>query len=298
MPHRFVPAEIDLEATFFPMRRGNGDPTTAIGRGEVWRASRTPDGPVTVRLAREVGGIEVHASGDGAAWVLDRAHEWLGLADGTEAFAPGAGAVRDARRRHRGLRIPRTGLVVEHLIPSILEQKVTGLEARRGYRRLTLALAEPAPGPNGPGLVLPPDPARVARLPYHAMHPFGIERRRADILRSVCANAAWIDGAASLTLEEARSRLLSLRGVGPWTVAEVGRLGLGDADAVSLGDYHVPHLVSWTLAGEARGTDERMLELLAPYAPFRGLVQILLERSGARAPAFGPRMDVRSIERI
>jgi len=291
---RFVGRDVDLEATFFPMRRGTGDPTTRIAAGEVWRASRTPEGAVTARLARADDGVRVEAWGPGAGWVLDRAADWLGLADGAEAFDPPRGIVREAWRRLRGLRIPRTGLVVEHAVPSVLEQKVTGIEARRAYRRLVRSLAETAPGPGG--LLLPPDPERLATLPYHAMHPFGVEQRRAVVIRSLGARARWIDGAASPS--EAAARLRSIRGIGAWTVAEVARLGLGDADAVSIGDYHLPHLVAWTLAREPRATDERMLELLEPYRPFRGLVQLVLERSGARAPAFGPRMEIRSIERV
>lgn len=81
-------------------------------------------------------------------------------------------------------------------------------------------------------------------------------------------------------------------------MAEVARIALGDADAVSVGDYHVPHLVSWALAGEPRGSDERMLELLEPFRPHRGRVQRLLLASQIRPPAFGPRMDVRAIDRI
>jgi 3-methyladenine DNA glycosylase/8-oxoguanine DNA glycosylase len=86
-----------------------------------------------------------------------------------------------------------------------------------------------------------------------------------------------------------------LRGLGPWSVAEVARTALGDADAVSVGDFHVPNVVAWALTGEPRGTDERMLELLEPYRPHRGRVQRLLEASGIRAPSFGPRMEVRAI---
>jgi 3-methyladenine DNA glycosylase/8-oxoguanine DNA glycosylase len=291
---RFVGEDVDLEATFFPMRRGTGDPTMRIGGGEVCRATRTPDGPATVRFARADGGIQVDAWGTGSAWVIDRAHEWLGLADGAERFGPPPGIVRNARRRLPGLRIPKTGLIVEHAVPSVLEQKVTGVEARRAYRRLVRSLAEPAPGPAI--LLLPPDPERLASLPYYAMHPFGVEQRRAVVIRSLGARAPWIDAAG--TPSESAARLRSIRGIGPWTVAEVARLGLGDADAVSIGDYHLPHLVAWTLAREPRATDERMLELLEPYRPFRGLVQLLLERSGARAPAFGPRMELRSIERV
>ena len=293
---RVVAADVDLRMTYFPLRRGLGDPTTRVDERDVWRGTRTPEGPATVHFERTAGGVSVEAWGAGRSWVRDRAHAWLGLEDGTEAFDPPPGPVRDAWRRRRGLRIPRTGLVVEHLIPTILEQKVTGMEARRAYRRMVLALAEPAPGPGG--LVLPPDPARLAEFPYFAMHPFGVERRRAEVIRAVCAKAAWLDAAADLSLDRARPRIGSMRGVGPWTVAEVARVGLGDADAVSVGDFHVPNVVAWALAREPRGSDERMLELLEPYRPFRGLAQLLLEAGGARVPAFGPRMEPRAIERL
>ena len=266
------------------------------GHGFVERASRTPEGPSSVRLVEAVGGIDVEAWGPGAAWVLDRATAWCGAEDDDSGFDPAPGLVREIWRRKRGLRIPRTGLLTERLIPVILEQKVTGNEARRAYRRLVTALGEPAPGPLG--LVLPPEPERVAALPYYAFHPFGVERRRAEVLRAVCARTAWVDEAAALSIDAARDRLSTLHGIGPWTVAEVARTALGDADAVSVGDYHVPNIVAWALAREPRGSDERMLELLEPFRPHRGRVQLLLEHGGIRAPAFGPRMESRAIDRI
>ena len=101
-----------------------------------------------------------------------------------------------------------------------------------------------------------------------------------------------------MTLPDAHRRLQALPGVGPWTSAEVAIVALGDADAVSVGDFHLPHLVSYALAGEPRGTDERMLELLEPYRGQRGRVQLLLEAGGITAPRFGPRMRTRAIERL
>jgi 3-methyladenine DNA glycosylase/8-oxoguanine DNA glycosylase len=265
-------------------------------RGVCERASRTPDGPVSIRFVEEAARIDVEAWGPGSAWVLDQAAAWCGAEDDDAEFDPPAGLVRDLWRRHPGLRITRTGLVTERLIPVILEQKVTGSEARRAYCRLVTSLAEPAPGPLG--LTLPPDPERVAALPYYAFHPFGVERRRAEVVRAVCARTAWIDETAALAVDVAEDRLSSVRGIGPWTVAEVARIALGDADAVSVGDYHVPNIVAWALAHEPRGSDERMLELLEPYRPHRGRVQRLIETSGIRAPAFGPKMEPRAIDRI
>ena len=85
-------------------------------------------------------------------------------------------------------------------------------------------------------------------------------------------------------------------GIGPWTAAEVGVRALGDQDAVSVGDFHLPHLVAFALAGEPRGSDERMLELLEPYRGQRARVVRLLEMSGLQAPRYGPRLPERRID--
>jgi 3-methyladenine DNA glycosylase/8-oxoguanine DNA glycosylase len=298
MPTRTVraPHPIAVRATLVPLQRGTADPTMRSERGVVIRASRTPDGPVTARFAEGPSGVEVDAWGPGAEWLLERAPAWCGGLDDDAEFDPPPGPVRELWRRKRGLRIPRTELVTERLIPVVFEQKVTGWEARRAYVRLVRALAEPAPGPFG--LTLPPDPARVAELPYHDFHPFGVERRRAEVVRSICARADWFEAAAALPLAEASARLASFPGLGPWSVAEVSRVSFGDADAVSVGDYHVKHQVAWILAREPRATDERMLELLEPFRPYRGRVQRLIESSGIREPAFGPRAERRAIDRI
>jgi 3-methyladenine DNA glycosylase/8-oxoguanine DNA glycosylase len=287
---------VDLRLTLGPLRGGRGDPTMRIAPGEVARASRTPDGPGTIRLVQRPGSILAEAWGPGAEWLLDHAPEWCGSLDDDDGFDPPPGVVRELWRRRPGLRIPRTGLVLERLVPVILEQKVTSAEARRAYRLLAAALAEPAPGDLG--LSLPPEPSRLAALPSYAFHPFGVERRRAMLLREAGRRASWFDAAADLPLPEAEERMRLLPGIGPWTVAEVARTALGDADAVSIGDFHMPHVVAWALAREPRGTDERMLELLEPYRPHRGRVYALLKASRIGPPALGPRMEPRAIERL
>ena len=101
-----------------------------------------------------------------------------------------------------------------------------------------------------------------------------------------------------MPLPGAYARLRALPLVSPWTAAEVGLRALGDADAVSVGDFHLCHAVCWALAGEPRGTDERMLELLAPYAGHRARVVRLIEVAWIHAPRRGPRMAPRSIAEI
>jgi 3-methyladenine DNA glycosylase/8-oxoguanine DNA glycosylase len=204
--------------------------------------------------------------------------------------------VAGAHRRLPGLRIGRTGAVVEALVPTVLEQKVQGIVAKRSYARLARLLGEPAPGPAP--LLLPPEPDRLAALPYHAFHPLGVERRRADTVRLVARHATRLEEAAAMTPDGARRRLQAVPGVGPWTAAEVALFALGDADAVSVGDYHLPHHVAWALAGEARADDRRMLELLEPYRGNRGRVLRLLVAGTPGPPRFGPRLPLRDIARI
>lgn len=287
---------LDLRRTMLPLRRGTGDPTMRVAPDEVWRATRTPEGPATIHLRRIEDTLEAEAWGPGDEVVLDRAAAMAGALDDDGGFVPHDAIVRELRRRQPGVRLTRTSTPIEQLIPAVLEQKVTGLEARRAYRRLALAVAEPAPGPID--LVLPPDPAAVATLPSFRFHAFGVERRRAERLIGLCRRARHIDAVATLDPAAARAHLTELPGIGPWTAAEVARLALGDADAVSVGDYHLPNVVAWALAGEPRADDARMLELLEPYAGHRGRVQLLLEAGGVRAPSYGPRSEIRSIDRI
>jgi 3-methyladenine DNA glycosylase/8-oxoguanine DNA glycosylase len=272
------------------------DPTLRAGGHEAWWATRTPDGPGTLCLARAAGALEARAYGPGAAWLLDRADAIAGLRDDVDGFAA-AGHPLVARlwRERSGMRLPSTGRVFHHVVPAILGQKVTGQEAYRGYARLLAHFAEPAPGPR-PGLRLPPDPAAVAATPYWVFHPWGVEQKRADTVRRAAARAGALDAAADSA--EATRRMTALPGIGPWTAAEVVRVAFGDPDAVSVGDYHHKHMVAWALAGEVRGTDERMLELLEPFRGHRGRVCVLLEAAGLRAPRFGPRMPVRSFARF
>ena len=267
---------------------------------EVVRATRTPEGPTTERLRHLGDEIEIEAWGPGSGWALDAALDLVGERDDPQPFRPEHPLLRDLLRRLPGLRMGRSNAVFEALVPAVLEQKITGLEAGRVRRRLVQLYGEPAPGPPevSAGLFVPPAPERLAALPYHAFHPLGLERRRAETLIRLAGRATALEALVAWPPDEARTRLETLPGIGPWTAAETARIALGDPDAVSVGDYPLPSLVSWALAGEPRGDDGRMLQLLEPYAGQRGRVQRLLEASGISAPRYGPRMAARSIEGI
>jgi 3-methyladenine DNA glycosylase/8-oxoguanine DNA glycosylase len=308
LERRFVPSQpVDLRLTLAIHRRGPADPTMRFSAdGSTWRTSRNPEGPATVRLIADGDAIRAQAWGPGAGWAIEQAPDLVGADDDPGAFAglvAGDPLLRTLLARYRAIRIGRTERVLEALVPAIIEQKVTGDEARGAFVALVRRHGEPAPGPwEAEGRAAPmrvvPAPETLAGLPGYAYHPLGLERRRADAIRYAASRVARVEECAAMPLGDAYARLRALPLVGPWTAAEVGLRALGDADAVSVGDFHLGAAVCWALAREESGTDERMLELLAPFAGHRARVIRLIEAAGIHAPRRGPRMAPRSIAGI
>jgi 3-methyladenine DNA glycosylase/8-oxoguanine DNA glycosylase len=277
---------------------GPGDPQTHVEPGAISRASWFKTGPATLRIALAAGHVRASAWGPGAAEALDAVPALIGELDDPTPLVARHEIVAATARRMPGLRLTSGAPLFETLLVSILGQKITSLEQRRSFAGLVRRLGTRAPGPLG--LMLPPPPETLARTPYWAFHPLGIERRRADTIRAAAAVAASLERIATLSTAERISALCSLPGIGPWTAAEAVRLSFGDPDAVSVGDYHLPNLVCWVLAGERPGSDDRMLELLEPWRGQRGRVVRWLELgsfdlAGLGPARRGPRMPSRSI---
>jgi 3-methyladenine DNA glycosylase/8-oxoguanine DNA glycosylase len=275
---------VDLIRTLGYARMGSSDPCLRLAGDSVWRATRTPFGVTTERIrAVAADAVEVEAWGPGAEWLLERAPALCGAFDHPEAFRPEEPLfLKDLARWHPGLRIGRSEAVFETALFVTLEQRVATRDAWHSWRLMVRALGEPAPGPF-PGLFAPPPPRRVAATPYEVFHRFGIERRRGDILKRLGVVAHRLEETVGMSLEAAYARLRAIIGIGPWTAARTAMLALGDPDAVFIGDLHLPHVVSSALAGERRGSDERMLELLEPYRGHRArVVRLLLAGSPLR----------------
>ncbi|MGZ6314305.1 MAG: DNA-3-methyladenine glycosylase family protein [Candidatus Limnocylindrales bacterium] len=293
-----APEPIDLRLTLAALRHGPDDPTIRFGPDGVWLARRTGAGAATLRLWADgaAGLIRAESWGPGAVPALEAAPGLAGLLDDPSLLAPRHPLVRELQRRFPGLRLPRTGQLIPALVPAVIEQKVTAGEAHAAYSAIVRRYGEAAPGPAD--LMVAPAGLRLAALPYFEFHPLGLERRRAELVALIGRRESEIEALMALPSGDAFARLQSTRGIGPWTAAEATRAAFGDPDAVSLGDAHLPDLVSWALAGEPRSDDARMLELLAPYQGQRARVVRLLEVAGIAVPRRGPRFAPRRIGRI
>lgn len=295
-----APYPLDLGALLGPLRRGTGDPTyRATPDGAVWRTMRTPAGSATQRVEAR-GSVAIGQWwGPGAEWAADRLPELLGAADDTSGFDASRHPLVARLWRERGAaaRFCAVGTVFDLLVPSVLEQRVTGAEARRAWRVLLRAHGEIPAAPAPEGMRVPPDAPGWRRIPSWEWHAAGVERARSDTVMQAAAVASRLEACVDLPGPKARERLQCVPGIGVWTAAEVAQRALGDADAVSYGDFHIPANTVWALTGETDGDDARLAEVLAPWAGHRGRVVRLLELAGIARPRRGPRynpLDFRS----
>lgn len=258
---------------------------------------------MTARIIRSApDAVDCTVWGSGAQEFLDGAPGLLGADDDASDFVPVHAVVVAAHRRVPHLRLGRTGQVLEALIPAVLEQRVPGTDAFRAWRVLVTRFGTPAPGP-APGRMRVPPPARVWQtIPSWEFHRANVDGGRAQTIVGCARRAEALERLVTRPAARAREALISLPGVGVWTAAETAQRAFGDADALSVGDYHLATMIGRTLRGEAIDdpfTDEAMVELLEPMRPHRHRVVRLLQVSGlAVTPRRGPRLDVRDIRSI
>jgi len=225
-----APFLVDVRVTLSVHGRGRSDPTFRIDEaGAVWRTSLTPDGPATIRVtgpspaaiaaaaaaagpAAAAAGpaataVLAKAWGPGADWLLDALPAALGLYDDDTGFDPsGHPVLHRAARRHPGLRLSRSGRLMEALVPAVLEQKVLTLEAHRAWRILLAKFGGQPPGPAPRGMRVFPDPRTWRRIPSWDWHRAGVEGVRSQTIIRACTVADSLERLLTKTHDEADRR--------------------------------------------------------------------------------------------
>jgi 3-methyladenine DNA glycosylase/8-oxoguanine DNA glycosylase len=263
---------VAFEPTFFMQACGMGDPTAQVTDDRLVKTFETDAGLTRVTIVRADGGLALTWEGEAAELFERWTTRHLPPDDGYQRFAPDHRLVRELHRSRPGLRLVRVPWLFDIAASCILQQRVRWRDATRNWR--DIALRHGTTGPLGQAF---PSARRIARLYPPQLEALGVDRARSRALITVAREHA-IHGLLALDAElpALRTRLLALPGIGPWTTEMLLGFGYGDPDAVPLGDVHLPHTVCKALAGELHGSDDRMLELLAPFAGQRFRVTRLL----------------------
>jgi 3-methyladenine DNA glycosylase/8-oxoguanine DNA glycosylase len=287
-PHR----EVSLRLTLGSLAQGSTDPTIQRDAAGFWLTLATTDGDATLHLTARAGGVDAAAWGPGSEHAIAGVPALLGADDDDTGFDPSTHPVVAAlHHRTRGLRLTRAARILPFLIPTILAQKVTGIEAKQAWRELVRRYGEAAPGPAPLGMRVAPSPAVWRTVPSWEWHRAGVGPQRSDTVMRAAQVGESLERAADDAVPDALRKLRSIPGIGVWTAHEVVQRSHGDPDAVSIGDFHVCKRVGWALIGE-RVDDDGMMELLEPWRGHRQRVVRLIEAAGIGYERHGPRMTI------
>lgn len=270
-----------LHATFDMQLVGKFDPTGSRNATSLRKIHLDSSGRVIVwRFTQERDTLLIEVAGDDGR-LLDSMTRQFPLSDGADSFAPAHPVLRRMSRHCRGLRLIRVPWAFDIAAAIVLQQRVRWQVGYSDFRRVALRW-----GTRTEGGIAFPTSSQLAAVSPARLEAAGIDPKRARALHLLaCADARHAFLNAESDADTAVKRLLSVRGIGPWTAGHIAGLAFGHTDAVPVGDLHIPSMVTSALAGEPEGTDERMLQLLAPYAGQRyRVIRMLLWSSGRAAP--------------
>jgi 3-methyladenine DNA glycosylase/8-oxoguanine DNA glycosylase len=275
MSVRVLARATDLRRSFALQALGRTDPTAGFLDDRTFVKRFIHAGAVVEVTCRSTpDGLEAEGPGD----LLER---WrLRIVSHLEQeapFAPTHPLVRRLHQQFQALQVVPMPWLFDVACGAVLQQRVTFGEACGQFGKIATRFGVE-------GRVFP-DARTLSQVPTFELRALGIDEQRGRTLRAL-AKVESEHPFLSIDAEarEVLRRLAMVPGIGPWTIGMVQGFGLGDPDALLPGDVNLPHLVCGALAREPRGSDERMLELLAPFEGHRFRVVRLLYAGGLTAP--------------
>ena len=295
---------ISLHSALKPLQQGAGDPCLALGRSGarewVWRTVDTPDGSAVQYLEADRGEVTATSWGPGAEFLAHRLPLDLGAGDHIGDFnaVEAVAHAHSARLRERGpqllrhWRVPAVRAVPQVLVAAILGQRVTGIEAHRGWAHVVRTCGESARTFTSAApahMVVPPSLAQWLAIPSWVWHRAGVDAARSQTVVR-CLTALTATDVWTAEPSHVRARLRAVGGYGVWTDALLATQSFGDADSVPFRDFHICHAVCHAFTGAHRGSDEQMAQLLSRWMGHRFRIVRMVALAGVSAPRHGPRL--------
>jgi len=258
------------------------DPNSLTERltGRIFEASADLEGlPAVLRMEFGDHAVSVAVAPNGRSTARHSvvAHGMVAGMLGLEQDA--SGFVRLARRLglgrlvagRAGLRLVRTPSVLDGLFWSIIGQQINLPFAYVLKRRLVENAGTRLPG----GLYCLPTAAAVAKLEPADLRPWQYSRQKAEYLvgaaRLIAEGKLDLKALPTLSATRAERTLLSVRGLGPWSVNYLMMRSLGFADCVPLGDTGVTSGLKTLFKLEERPDIDATVRLMAVFSPHRSL---------------------------
>lgn len=282
----------DLRQTLSCLATGPGDPAfSAEDPANIRMALRSPDGFAVLSVSQISESVHGTLEGDDVDYFAPHLPRMLGL-DFQIPPLKGRRVLQSAALRYQGLRLPKAPLLFPRIVQVMLQQLISFRDAAKGWRTL---LRRHGLKPDGVAdVIVPPTAKELARLPSHEYVDCGILPQHGRRIAAVARHAkriesTWLSGSTSDSCSNTCRLLGKIPGIGPWTLGYLSGSSMGDADAVMPGDYSLPGQVSWFFEREAEADDDRMLEILEPFRPWRYYALLLVIKAGQRPPRRGPR---------
>ncbi|WP_249692063.1 DNA-3-methyladenine glycosylase 2 family protein [Stappia sp. WLB 29] len=128
-------------------------------------------------------------------------------------------------------------------------------------------------------LIAPFDAATILRLSDDQLGQAGLSRAKIATFRAIAeavADGLDLAGLVDLPAEDARARLVSLRGIGPWTADVFLLFCAGHPDVFPAGDVALQEALRDALALDVRPNPREAERLARRWSPWRGVAARLL----------------------
>ncbi len=171
--------------------------------------------------------------------------------------------------------------VYESLLEAIMHQSIAGKAAQAIFARIK------ALGPNGNC----PTPEELLRVPKQKLRKAGLSKAKVAAVRDLAQKTIdgvvpTIEDAEKMSDQELVDRLISVRGIGPWTVEMFLIFRLGRPDVLPIHDYGVQKGYAITYRKRKIPKPKELLKFGERWRPYRSVASWYMWRAVQLAGPF------------